>query len=436
LTIQPHTVSSSRRAFLRRAALIGIALPSLADVLAACTGGTGSALTTSGIASDGGGGPGDGGIEGAAFPLARPDAPVTWDVDESQLIASDLPPEDDATVKILSWPSYLAPSLVASFEKKYTCRVDVATFSDMNEGLAKMASDHDHFDLMVGMTLQALGRSIAAGWLRPLNLDYVPNLANCWSSFQDPFYDVGSRFSVPYSVWSTGIFWRNDKIVDDIASMANPYDFFWNGAPVDKTHLLSNTRDVLSMSMFREGLVDVNVSDTTVITAARDAMADVAHATNASFDHVDDIDVATGRAYLHQSRSGSVSRACILSRSRAAADNLSFVWPVTSGVPGNVDSDTLVMPNSGQVPVLAHRLLNHILDANNAMTSFATYVGYQMPQNAMTREALVQEGPVPEHLTDVYIVESDMGRGSRELELPPVADALWQAAYRDLSADV
>ena len=63
-------------------------------------------------------------------------------------------------------------------------------------------------------------------------------------------------------MWSTGIFWRNDKITDDIAGMANPYDIFWNGAPVDKTHLLANAQDVLAMAMFREGITDVNVTTT------------------------------------------------------------------------------------------------------------------------------------------------------------------------------
>ena len=67
------------------------------------------------------------------------------------------------------------------------------------------------------------------------------------------------------------------------------------------------------------------------------------------------------------------------------ADNLSYVWPVESGVPGNVDNDTLVLLNTGKAPVLAHLLLNHILDSQNAMTNFETWTGYQMPIKAMTR---------------------------------------------------
>jgi spermidine/putrescine transport system substrate-binding protein len=290
--------------------------------------------------------------------------------------------------------------------------------------------------VLVGLNVWALGKSIATGLLRPLNLDYIPNLAaNAWDTFQSPFYDTGSHYSTPYSVWSTGIFWRNDLVTEDIAGMANPYDFFWDGAPVDRTHLLANARDVLAMAMFREGISDVNIADASAITAAKDAIREVVASTNASLDHVDYTDIAAGRAWLHQSWSGNVGDAFVFLKASQAshADNLSYIWPVDVGVPGNVDNDLLVVLNSGKNPVLSHLLLNHILDAKNAMTNFATRTGYQMPQKTMTREALDGIGLLPEHLANVYIRESDMDRGSRELELPPATDALWQSAYTELT---
>jgi spermidine/putrescine transport system substrate-binding protein len=428
----------SRRAFLQRAAAAGVAVPTLSAILAACGSGAQSTVSSAASSAGGGGEFGTGGISGAAYPLARPDAPVTWNVNPDELIASDLPPEENATVKLLRWPYYLAPSVIKSFEKKYNCTVEQTEFGDMDKGLAKINAGQGDFDLLVGMNVWALGRSIAAGLVRPLNLDYIPNLAaNNWDTFQSPFYDVGSHYSTPYSVWSTGIFWRNDKISDDIASMPNPYDIFWSGAPVDKTHLLANAQDVLAMSMFHDGMTDVNVTDAATISQAKDQMAQVVSATNAAFDHVDYTDVPKGQAYLHQSWSGNVSDAFVFTDpSDPVLDKLSYVWPVESGVPGNVDNDLLIVLNSGKNPVLSHLLLNHIMDADNAMTNFTSWTGYQMPQKTMTREALIATGLVPESLQNVYILESDMDRGSRELELPADADALWQSAYAELQAGV
>ncbi len=428
----------SRRAFLQRAAAAGIALPTMSAILAACGSGAQSSVQTSAGDTDTGQF-GSGGISGAPYPLARPDAPVTWNVDQSQVIASDQEPEQNATVKMLRWPYYLAPSVIKSFEDKYHCTVQQTEFEDMDKGLAKMNAGQGDFDLLIGMNVWALGRSIAAKLIRPLNLDYIPNLAaNNWDTFQSPFYDVGSHYSTPYSVWSTGIFWRNDQVTQDIAGMANPYDIFWNGAPVDKTHLLSNAQDVLAMAMFREGISDVNNADASAVSAAKDAIQQVVAATNASFDHVDYTDLPAGRAWLHQSWSGNVSDAFVFLKASQAsqADNLSYIWPVEAGVPGNVDNDLLVVLSSGKNPVLSHLLVNHIMDAKNAMTNFTTWTGYQMPQKTMTRAALVGTGLVPEHLANVYIQESDMDRGSRELELPPSDDALWQSAYQELTAGV
>jgi len=192
------------------------------------------------------------------------------------------------------------------------------------------------------------------------------------------------------------------------------------------------------MAMFRDGISDVNSVDAATVTNAKNEIQQVVQATNASFDHVDYTDLPAGRAWLHQSWSGNVSDAFVfLKASQAsAADNLSYIWPVEVGVPGNVDNDLLVILNSGKNPVLSHLLVNHIMDAKNAMTNFTTWTGYQMPQKTMTREALVATGLVPEHLANVYIQEGDMDKGSRELELPPGDNALWQSAYAELTAGV
>src|SRR3712207_2906227 len=108
----------SRREFLRRAGATGIAVPSLAAILAACGGG---AQETEG---GGGGGTatggdnqyGTGGIGGAPYPLARIDAPVTWNItDDNPPIESGLEPESGGTLKIFNWNYYLSKSLMRQF---------------------------------------------------------------------------------------------------------------------------------------------------------------------------------------------------------------------------------------------------------------------------------------------------------------------------------
>lgn len=428
-----------RRTFLRRAAAAGIAMPSMAAILAACGKG---AQTTVGSNASGSAGTvnqfGSGGIAGAPYPLARPDSPVTWTVQtDNPVIPSNMPPEKNATLQVLRWPYYLDQGVLDAFAKKFNCKVNVTEFSDMDKGLAKINSGQGEFDIMFGVNVWAVGRSIAAGLVRPINHDYLTNMNNLWDLFQSPFYDVGSQFSLPYSVWSTGIFWRNDKMSIDPASMSNPYDVFWNSPPKGKTHLLANAQDVLALAMFHDGLTDVNVTDQATITKAKDEIAAIATAANGlTYDHVDYTDVPAGDAWLHQSWSGNVSDAVVFLTNKSDADVLSYYWPGTDGHPANVDNDTTVLLSKGKNPVLAHELMNWMLVGTNGLANFTNTTGYQMPLQTMTRESMVGSGVVPDHMSNVIVTEEDFGKGSRELELPTDADALWQQAFSELTAGV
>ena len=129
----------TRRAFLQRAAAAGIALPTASAILAACGSGAQSSVATSGAVTDTGQF-GSGGVSGAPYPLARPDAPVTWNVDQSKVIPSDQQPEQNAEVQMLRWPYYLAPSVIKSFEDKYHCKVIQTEFEDMDKGIKMMTA--------------------------------------------------------------------------------------------------------------------------------------------------------------------------------------------------------------------------------------------------------------------------------------------------------
>jgi spermidine/putrescine transport system substrate-binding protein len=422
--------------------MAGVAVPSVGAILAAC--GSGAQETEGGAATSTTGATGEnpfgtGGIAGAPYPLARLDAPVTWNVlEDNPPIASGLQPESGATLKIFNWNYYLSKSLMRQFGEQHGVTVELTTFDDMADGIAKVTSGEVDFDLFFGVQIYTLGRLIAGGFLQPLNLDYIPNLsANVWDELQSPFYDVGSRYSVPYSIWNTGIMWRNDFVTVDIAGLPNPYDVFWTDAPPDKTHLLNNSRDLLSLAMFRQGQTEVNTDDPAVIDAAKQQVSEVVAATNAKFDHNDYADVPRGRAYLHQSWSGNVGSAFYFLPEGDTAPNISYYWPgSTDGIPGNVDNDTITILEGAQNPVLAHMFIDFILDTQNAQTNYTTYTGYQQPMKGITPESLVGSQVVPEHLATTVVSEEDFAKGYRLLELAPDVEALWESAYQEILAGV
>ena len=100
--------------------------------------------------------------------------------------------------------------------------VKVTPFDDINSGITKLASGAVQPDV-TEMTPDNLDRVVAGKLIKPLNLDYIPNLKkNVWPSLVDPFYDVGSRYGVPYTAYATGIAWRTDHVTEDIPNDAQP----------------------------------------------------------------------------------------------------------------------------------------------------------------------------------------------------------------------
>ena len=425
--------SLSRREFLRRAGMTGVALPSLAAILAACK----SEGQTPGAS-----GPsnrfGTGGVGGAAYPLPRADAPVTWDIpDDNQPIESNLQPEKGATLKIFNWPYYLKPKIMDQFGHKYGCTVQLTKYDDMAPGFEKIHSGQVDYDLIFGLTTDYVGRMIAGKFLRPLNHDYLSNFeANVWDQFKSPFYDRGARYTVPYNVYSTGIMWRNDLLDVDVPHMDNPYDVFWTDAPKDKTALLSNARDPLSMAMMRRGVTDVNTGDPKIINQAHDDLLEVVQAVNPRWDHTDYVDLPSGKTWLHQSWSGNAVDTFVFLSAKLSPSIFSYWWPPLTdpSIPGTVANDTIGVLRSGQNPVLAHLFINQMYDPKVALDNFSTYTGYQPPIKSIDPESLVADGIVPSNLDTTIVREEDFAKGLQLFELAPQVDALWQDAYQRLQA--
>jgi len=188
--------------------------------------------------------------------------------------------------------------------------VKVTPFDDINTGVAKLASGAVQPDV-TEMTPDNLDRVVAGHLIKPLNLDFIPNLKkNVWPSLVDPFYDVGSRYGVPYTAYATGIAWRTDQVKEDIPSMSTPWDIFWQAqAYKGKTALLSEVRETIAMALLRKGELDINTEDPAKINQA---VADLQELYNICNIKVGDLQYSTipeDKAWLNQAWSGDMMSA-------------------------------------------------------------------------------------------------------------------------------
>ena len=169
----------SRRGFLRQGAAAGLVLGGGSSLLAACSSAK-SGTTPTGTST----------LTSGGIPLPRPSAPVTWPLyQDNPAIASSLPPETNATLRLYNWVAYINPDCLKAFGKKYNCKVEVTTFENMDDALAKLRSGQNlGFDVFFP-TVDVMGELVYGKLIQPLNHSYIPNITQAWSDFTNPFYD-------------------------------------------------------------------------------------------------------------------------------------------------------------------------------------------------------------------------------------------------------
>ncbi len=412
----------SRRDLLKRGAGLG-ALAGLAPVaLAACSGGT---------SNSGGGGGGGGGNTGGSLP--RPDDPVTWPIfSDNKPIASGLQPEQNATLKVYNWVAYVNPQSVKNFEKKYNCKVEVTTFNTMEEAMQKLQTGQLSFDVFIP-TVDQLGPLVETKLIRPLNHSYIPNISNAWSEFENPFYDEKWQYTVPYTIYTTGISWRNDHVPGNPAALKNPWSFLWQGQYKGKVAILDDYREGLSLGLMYNGQSDLNTTDVSLLTAAEKSLLTLSKLTNVHIDNNDYTNIPSGQMWIHHSWSGDIAAAAQYMPKGVSVDVVSYWFPADGR--GPVANDTMAVLSGGNNPVLAHLFLNYFLNTDNALENIS-YNGYMQPLQGVTPQRLIKEKILPPNLTSTVVLESYFSKGYHELELPATTNGVWQQDWLDVTRGV
>ena len=402
----------ARRTVLR-AALAGAAAPGLAGLLAACGGGSST------------------GSPSAGETIPAPDNPVRWPLSgANEMIESGLTPERGSTLRIYNYASYLSPRFLKDFEEEYGVSIRLSTFNDADEALTKIASGDLEFDVYFP-SYDSLGRLIQAGLLRPLNHDYLTNTGNLWPMLRDPWYDRGARYTIPYTIYSTGIGWRTDMIDTDVAGLKNPYDVLWDTEYANNTAVLDDWHTCMAMVLLRNGIYDINTTDPKDIALIREQLLDMRHTMSPSVTIGMYTELPAGKYGLCQMWSGDAINLPYYLPNKTSTDVLRFWFPEDGR--GEVDNDLCVCLAQGKNPVAAHFFMNDLLDEKIAATNFG-YTGYQPPLLQFTPDRLVADGYVPENLATAVVLEKDFDTGVPLLQLPAAADAAWHQVWQEFKA--
>jgi spermidine/putrescine transport system substrate-binding protein len=409
----------TRRGFLRQSAGAGLLLGGAGSLLAACSGaGTaGTSGTTSG-----------------ALPLPRPGHPVTWPIYKgNHAIKSGLAPETGATLKIYNWTAYINQAVVKAFAKKYNCKVEVSTFNTMDEALAKIHSGQVNFDVFMGVTIDVLGPLIAQKFIQPLNHSYIPNITQAWPDFTNPFYDGKWQYTVPYTIYTTGMAWRKDHVPENPYQMANPWAMPWQSKYKGKVAILDDYREGISLGLMKNGIFDLNTTSASQIQASGQQLQNLASLTNVQINNNDYTQIPSGQVWIHHAWSGDIAAAPSYMPKGVPVDVVGYWFPPDGKGPVGNDLNTVLRTATN--PVLAHLFLNYLLDTQNALNNIS-WNGYMQPLNEITPQRLVKEQILPPSLMSTAVLPSFFRRGVMELQIPVPTNLLWEQAWQAASKGV
>jgi spermidine/putrescine transport system substrate-binding protein len=399
----------TRRDFVQRAALLGIVLPAFPSLLAACL-----------QREDG---------DAADLAIGTPASPVQQPLfDDNPAIESDLPPEEGPLL-LYNWEDYINPEIIPLASEALGVEIRETTFTNEEQALAALSSGEAQYDVWFP-TSQRVAVAVAAQFIQPLNHDYLPNLgANIWPQLADPYYDQGSRYTVPYVTYTTGIGWRMDLAESaDIEGQANPWDVFWNPKYAGQIGMLDSFTDVIALALFRNGVTDPSVATEAELEAAGDALVELSDSVRYNIDVAYD-GLPNARYSIAHAWSGDLVNSAYYWPDGVDQGTIRYLWPAKaegSTVHGPISSDTMAVLKGSERPVLAHMFLDYMLNADNSLTNFG-YLGYQPPQNNLTPDFLIGEEYLAAELAPALVVPEDFDLDTAWVQGPLDAEteALW-----------
>jgi spermidine/putrescine transport system substrate-binding protein len=343
---------------------------------------------------------------------------------ETSAIKDGLEPEA-GPLRILNYDSYVAPDIISAFEAKYGVKTEITTFTTDEEAITKLASGAFDVDLDMSAATDTLYKLVESGLIQPLNKTYLTNIGNVSASLRDPYYDKGAVYTVPYTVFGTGIGFRADKV--DPGSVS--WETLWNPTYKGVTSILDSYREGLAMAMMHKGLTDVNTSDPAVIKQAGDDLGELTNLMNIKVEIEGYHTIPEGSTTVAHTWSGDMVTGLSYLPKGTGSEVLGYWQPD----PAVINNDTMCVLTKAKHPVLAHLFIDYVLDKTNAQTNFA-YVGYQPAIEGLGAQELIDAGVVPENLRNCVLTNDQIAKGYRFLQLTADTDALWNDAWSKFRA--
>ena len=272
--------------------------------------------------------------------------------------------EKKPTLYLYTWSDYIAPEVIADFEKANGCHVCIDTFTSNEALYAKLRTGGGAYDLVFPSTF-FIPMLRDTKLIQPFDLNLLPRVReNFDPDFKDKIFDPTFTFSVPYTLFYTGLAYNARKVTAAPLS----WEAYMESPFKTRSTLLGDMRMTIGAALKVLGY-SLNSTRREEIEAATQKVIGWKEKI-ARFDTDGyKIGLATGEFLLCMAYNGDIAQV------QEELPHIRFSYP-KEGYP--CSSDEICLPLAARHVELAHRFVDFLYDPDTAARNMA-FNGFCMP---------------------------------------------------------
>jgi len=317
------------------------------------------------------------------------------------------------TLNISQWPLYIDDKTIDEFEKATGIKVnyteDVNSNTDFFGKVQPLLANGDSGGRSILTVTDWMSKKMYdLGYLQKLNPDDLKTVFNhLIPSLQDPAFDPGRTYSIPWQSGMTGLVVRTD-LAPDIKSINDLFDPKYKG----KVTMLDELRDSAALVMKADG-VEPSEASTEEWLAAVDKVKGAKESGQ--------IRRFTGNDYVQDLAKGDVVAAIGWSgdavQAQADNPNIEYVQPEQGCI---LWSDNMSIPVGAPNSPAAYEFMNYVYEPEN-QAQIVEYVNYISPVTGV-KEILTKKDPALANNELIFPSEKFLSKCSNQVS-PPGDDA-------------
>lgn len=274
---------------------------------------------------------------------------------------------EEAKLNLYNWDTYTGKTTLADFKAATGIEVKMSLFATNDELFSKLKAGNPGFDVIVPSN-EFVTRMRISDMLTPLDLDKIPNRKNILPAFQNPDFDPGRHYSMPYTWLVLGIGYRKSKI----DGVPNSWKWLMDSDRYSgRIGLFSEADDLMELGAKYLGHSVRNIPPEMVERVAQMYIRQKPHVKIFHNDEGQDL-LLSGDIDIVMEYNGDIAQVM------AEDPDLAFVVPKEGSI---INSDCLCIPKGAPRPDNAHQFINFVLDGKNGAEISST-IKYPTPNGA------------------------------------------------------